>query len=276
MTNPDRAGVDRLLVVAQRELTTVVRTRTFALLTALFVGLVTVLAWLGSATRGYVLVALALLTPLELLVPLLGFAFGYRAILGDARRGELEMIRSYPLSRAEFVAGVYLGRAAALLPGVLLALVFAGVLAAFGGGPTSAVLAAHGTLDSALLYVRFVVLTALYAAVALALAVAVSAVVRTTRQALAAVAVVFLTVAVGLDLGLVAVLAGSDPSVPGFDVLLAASPTSAYRGLVLESVVHVVSPRRLGPAINPVAAVLGLLAWGVAGLGTAVVAVWGE
>jgi ABC-2 type transport system permease protein len=138
------------------------------------------------------------------------------------------------------------------------------------------VLAAHGTLDSALLYVRFVVLTALYAAVALALAVAVSAVVRTTRQALAAVAVVFLTVAVGLDLGLVAVLAGSDPSVPGFDVLLAASPTSAYRGLVLESVVHVVSPRQLGPAINPVAALLGLLAWGVAGLGAAVVAVWGE
>ncbi len=274
MSSTDPAASDRVFAVAQRELGTVVRTRSFALLVGLFAVLVLSIAWLGSAARGFLLVALSLVTPLELLVPLLGFAFGYRAVLGDARRGELEMIRSYPLSRVEYVVGVYLGRAAALLPAVLFTLVLAGLLATTGGGPASSVLAVHGTVDSVLLYARFAVLTTAYAAVVLAVAVAVSAAVRTTRQALALVVVLFVTLAVGLDLGLTGILAGTDPPVPGFRGLLAVSPASAYRGLVLELVVHVVSPRRLGPAASPLAGVASLVAWTAAGLAVAVVTVW--
>lgn len=69
---------------------------------------------------------------------------------------------------------------------------------------TISVLAAHATTDSPVLYVRFVVLIALFALVVLAVALGVSAVTRSFRQALALAAAVVLAVVIGLDASLIA------------------------------------------------------------------------
>lgn len=258
--------------IIDRELRTVVRTRTFLVLSLGFTAVVLGLAWVGGTT-GFVPVILTLLMPMEVLVPALALAFGYRAVLDDARRGELDVLRTYPVSRSEFVLGVYLGRAAALLVAVLVPLLLAGLMTAVLSGTRSTVFVAHGGADSVLLYLRFVVLTAAFAAVALAVALVVSTAVRTLRGAIAAGTALLIVIVVGLDLGLVAGLAGGVIPDGLLQFLLALSPNSAYRGLVLELVI---GPVGLGGARHAPAAanLVGLGIWLAGALAMAAWTVW--
>lgn len=264
----NRAG---FVAVIEREFRTVLRTRSYLLL-AIGFGLLTVtLAWAGGAA-GYVPVALSLLTPSEVLVPALAVAFGYRAVLGDAGRGELELLRTFPVSRPGLIAGVYLGRAAVLLPVVIVALLLAGLLVPLTGGAKTSVIAAHGGADTVLLYLRFVVLTAAFALVALAVALVVSTVARSIRGAIVLGIGIVVLLVVGLDLGLVAALAGGLPEwlLPA---LLAASPNSAYRGLVLVAVTGPVTSVGVRTA-EPLASLAGLLVWWLGSLALAARTVW--
>lgn len=269
-----RAGFDRAMVLVDRELRTVLRTPAFLALSAGFAAVVLGVALTGGGLRGgYLPATVDLLAPMELLVPVLAFAFGYRAVAGDARRGELEMLRSYPVGRPWLVLGVFLGRAAALLVAVLAPLVVAGLLVPLLADPGSSVVAQPAGVDSALLYLRFLTLTAAFALVVLAVAVAASAVARSRREALALAVVLLVALVVGLDLGLVAGLAGGVVPEDALAALLAASPNSAYRGLVLATVVDAVGTttvRTAAPALN----VAGLVAWVVAAYAVAVRSVW--
>jgi ABC-2 type transport system permease protein len=263
---------ERLLAVVGRELDTVVRTRAYAAVAVGFAVVVVGLAWQGGVP-GYVPLTLDLLTPLEALVPVLAVGFGYRAVLGDARRGEVEMLRTFPLTRTEFVLGVYLGRALAVLAVVVVPLVVAGALTATSGGPRTTVIASHGGADSPVLYVRFVLLTVVFALVVLAVAVAASAAATSLRAAVALAVLVVVALVVGLDLGLVAALSGGYVGEGGLQWLLGLSPNSAYRGLVLETVVRPVSTAEVAAA-NPLVSLVGLGLWLAGGLVAAVLTVW--
>lgn len=270
MTARDR--LDRVLAVAQREFQTLLRTRTIAVLALGYV-LVVVGLVLAAGVAAYLPLTLDLVWPVEVLVPVLAFAFGYRSILADAERGELEPLRTYPVTRLEFVAGVYLGRLAGFLSVVLLPLVVGGVLVAVGAPAAVSVVAAHGTVDSPAIYLRFVTLTAAFALVALAVAVAVSAVARSTREALALVAAVFLAFVVGVDATLVAALSGGllGPDAAGW--LVSLSPNGAYRVLVFDVAVGEVYTRGASAGSAPLSA-LGLIAWFAAAIAVAVRTVW--
>ncbi|MFB6179715.1 MAG: ABC transporter permease [Halorientalis sp.] len=261
-----------MLVVAQREFQTLVRTRTIAVLAlgylAVVVGLV-----VAAGTGGYLPLTLDLLRPVEVLVPLLAFAFGYRAIFADAERGELETIRTYPISRSTFVGGVYLGRLAGFLSVLLVPLVLAGVLVATHPSEQVTVIASHQTIDSPTIYLRFVALTAGFGIVTLAVATTVSAVARSTREALALVTALFIALLVGFDASIVAALSGGLISAGQVEPLLAISPNSAFRGLVLRLAVGDVYSRGAS-AGSPLANALGLAAWFVLSLGIAVRSVW--
>jgi ABC-2 type transport system permease protein len=267
-----RDSVARTLVVAQREFETLLRTRTVAVLAlgylAVVVGLV-----VAAGTAGYLPLSLDLLRPVEVLVPVLAFAFGYRSILADAERGELETIRTYPVSRPAFVAGVYLGRLAGFLVVVLVPLLLAGAFVAFGGQEQVRVVAAHETVDSPAAYLRFVTLSAGFAIVALAIATAVSAVARSTREALALVAALVVALVVGLDASILAALSGGLIGPDAVAPLLAFSPNSAYRGLVLALAVGEAYTRGAATG-SPLLLTVGLLAWFVASIGVAVRTVW--
>jgi ABC-2 type transport system permease protein len=258
-----RAALSRFLATVERELTTVVRTRS---LLAVTVGYAVVVVGLASVadTTGYVPAVLNLLTPTEVLVPALAVAFGYEAVLGDRTRGELDVIRTYPLGRREYLLAVYVGRAVVLLFAVLVPLfLVAGLVTATGGARTS-VIASHAGVDSFVLYVRFVVLTALLALVALAVAVAVSAAAGGPRSAAALGVGAVVALVVGIDLAIVAGLGAAFPA-DALPAVLAISPTGAYRGLVLGSVLDVALAE--APAAGaPLLSLVGLLAWLVGSL----------
>lgn len=268
-----RRAVDRpLTAVVEREFRTALRNRALVALSIGFVAVVVGLAW-SSGPSGYLPLTLDLLTPVEVLVPTLAFAFAYRSILDDGSSGELEMIRTYPVSRRTYVLGVYLGRAAGLLSVVLVALALAGVLVPFLGGPGSDFLATHQGVDSWVLYLRFVTLTAGFAMVVLAVAVAISAVAGSGRVAVGLAVGAVLVLVIGIDLGILVGLTGGYLGAGGVEYVLALSPNSAFRGLVLETVLGVTTTAGISAA-NPLASVVGLLVWWIGGLGIALLAVW--
>nr|WP_243637780.1 ABC transporter permease subunit [Natrarchaeobius chitinivorans] len=259
--------------VVVREVRTVVRARSLLLLAATLTAVVVGITWIGDGfTAGYLPSIVDLLTPLELLVPIVAIAFGYRAILGDQQRGELDVLETYPVSARELVLGVYAGRAIGLAVTIAVALAIAAIAIAVGGDDPVRVYASHSGADSPILFARFLVLTVLFGLAVLAVAVAISAVVSVTRSALGLSVVALVALLVGFDLAIVYGLA--EGIVGDADLLytLAASPLSAYRGLVLETTVIVASGT--GPRVaSPVASLVGLVIWTVASLAVAVWAV---
>lgn len=262
----------RLGSVFVRELRTVSRTRSFGLLAAALTAVVLGIAWVGGGVRaGYVPAVVDLLTPLELLVPIVAVAFGYRAILGDRRRGELDVLETYPISARELVVGVFLGRALALTLAVVVPLVVVGLGVVVAREEPLAIYATHVGADSPLLFARFVVLTVAFALTMLAVAIAVSALAGGSRSALALAVLALIVLLFGLDLVLVAGLASGVLGDSSLIHALAVSPLSAYRGLVFETVV--LTAAGTGPRVaSPGASSIGLLVWTV---GSLAVATWG-
>lgn len=252
-----------LRAVVRRELRTVTRTRVHLLLSGGFALAVIGLVWLSGAT-GFVPAVLSLLTPLEVLLPVLTAAFVYRSILGDRERGELALVRTYPAPIRTYVAGVYLGRATALLGTLLVPLLFVLVMIALTSVDATFIVQ-HSGLDSPTLFVRFAVLTALFVAVLTAIFTALSAVVRVVRRGVALAVALVVVLVVGLDLAIVAGLATEILPESALPVVLTLTPNGAYRSLVLETVVApvVTSPVQAGA---PLPALLGLLAWAAGSL----------
>ena len=274
-TGPSPSTTHVLGAIVRRELHTVARTGTFLVLTGVMSIVLLGIAWLGGGLRaGYVPTAVDLLTPLELLVPIVAVAFGYRAILGDEQRGELEVIRTYPVSSWQLVVGVYLGRAAGVIVAVAIPLVVVFVGIAMTGTETVRVYATHAGADSPVLFARLIVLTVLFALVVLSVALATSAIAGGTRSALALAVVALVVLLVGADL---AIVYGFATGVIGDSSLLytmALSPLSAFRGLVLETAVVVAAGT--GPrTASPIASFFGLGLWTTVSLVVAIVGVEG-
>jgi ABC-type transport system involved in multi-copper enzyme maturation permease subunit len=257
-----RAEFRRMEVVLDHEFRGVVRTRSLWLLSAGYAAVVLALT-LAGGVGGYLPTVLDLLAPMQLLVPVLAVGFGYGTVLGDADREELEVLRTFPLSRRAYLLGALLGRAAAMLAVVLATLVAAGVVAGVAGGPGTDVLASHAGRDTPAVFLRFLALTALYAVATLAAAVALSALAAGPRSGLALGVGLVVAVGVGFDLGLVGLLAGGYLPDGVLAWLLALSPASAYRALVLGF-------SGSAGAANALASTLGLLLWTAGGVAAAV------
>ncbi|WP_152042582.1 ABC transporter permease [Salinigranum salinum] len=270
MSLVDRAGRHRVLVVAARDLRTVARTWSVLVLGLVVFASVVGVVVAGSGAGGFVPLALDLLFTVEVLVPLFAFAAGYRAALDDRVSGELEAIRTYPLSRAEYVLGAYLGRALFVATVLFATLVVAGIVGATLAPGRTDVVAANDAADSLWLFVRFTLLTVGFGLTTLAIAVAVSAATRSVRGALAVVVALAVAFLVGVDAGVVGGLAGGlSPDV--LPVVIALSPASAFRGLVLDLVVGAVSGRDAGSTLG---GLVGLVGWFAGSLAVAVLTVW--
>ncbi len=244
--------------IAWRELATVARTRSYLFLSVgLLVVFLGALRGGGGFEGGYVPTAVDLLLPIELLVPLVAVALGYRAFGGD--NDDRPVLKTYPVSNRSLVAGVFVGRLVGLTGIVGAPLIVVGLVLSRIGGPTATVFATHRGVDSPVLFVRFIALTICFGAVVLAMAMAASALVRTGRAALAAALAVPVLAVAGGDL---LAVAGLTVGVIEDDLLgtaLALGPNAAYRGLVLESVVGVATDR--GGAVDVPVAVVALIGW---------------
>ena len=265
-------GSRYVLDVAQREFLTVLRTRALLAVGVGYVLLVGGVAWLAG-TGSYLALVLDLLTPVELLVPVLAFAVGYRALLGDRESGELQTIRTCPVSGHWYVFGVYLGRAVVVVGVVVLGHAVAGAAVPMSGASTLSVVASHATVDSPALYLRFVPVTALFALVALALALLVSATARSSRAGLALATGAVVALVAGLDGALLGSLTAGVVPPDAATALLGLSPNTAYRSLVFELSVAptgVTVPEGHAALLGGVA----LVTWLVGALGLASVLAW--
>lgn len=252
-----------------RELRTAARTRSYYLLGLAIGGILLGLTLGGGgAATGYIPTVVDLLLPLELLVPVVAIAIGYRAIPADLDRGEVAMLDTYAVSPATYVGAVYLGRAAVLSAIVGGALVVVGLLVAITAAPDTGVFATHSGVDSPILFGRFLVLTLLFGNALLAVVLLASVVVATMRTAIVAAIGAVLVVVVG---GEAAILLGVLDGVFGestLQIALGLVPNSAYRGLVFETVVSVLSAGESGYA-SPLVSMVGLLLWTAGSLGLA-------
>ncbi|MFC6719007.1 ABC transporter permease [Natrialbaceae archaeon GCM10025810] len=261
--------IDRIV---RREVRTLARTRTFYVLSAALAIVLVTVAVLGSASAGYVPTVVNLITPLELLVPVVAIAFGYRAIVADRERGELDVLVTYPISTRELVLGIYVGRAIGILVAITAPLLLVGASVAFLREDPPEIYATHAGADSPILFARFVVLTLVFALAVLAIALAISALTSGTRSALALAIVGLVVLLVGFDLALVFGFANSLISDSSLIDAIAISPLSAYRGLVFETVITTAAGT--GPkSASPIASVGSLVIWTIASLGVATWAV---
>lgn len=256
--------------VIARELLTVARSRA-SLVLFLGVSLTAFGVVFATGTQlDYLPTAVDLLLPMELLVPAVAIALGYKTIAADDRRGELDVLDTYPLPTWGYVLGVYVGRAIAFALTVGLPLALVGLYIATQSPDELAQLATHRGVDTPIVFVRFVLLTLLFGFVVLAMALAASAVARSRRSALVVGIAVLVLVVVGFDLLLVRGFVGGwigDGQLTG---ALALSPTSAYRGLVFETVVSTATDTDLRQA-SALLSTLGLAVWGVGSLVLAIV-----
>lgn len=266
-TVPDTRSL--IASVVRRELTTVVVTPTVVTLGLFTTAVVLGIAVVGGGYQaGYVATIVDLLTPLELLVPVLAIALGYNAVMGDKRRGELDVLETYPIESWQLIIGVYLGRAIGLVVILAFPLLLVLGLTTVGGTPRLPMYASHTGVDSPGLYLRMVVLTVAFALVVLAVAIAVSALVSSARAGLVAGGLLVIVLAFGLDLAVAYGFSLGVLSDSNLMQALAASPLSAYRGLVLETAV--VTAEGTGPrTATPGASALGLAIWAIVSLAVA-------
>lgn len=259
--------------VVARELATVVRTRSYwVLLLGTFAAVFGMAIAGGGPETGYLPTAVDLRLPMELLVPALAVALGYPTIVADARRGELDVLDTYPLPSWGYVLGVYAGRALALVATVAVPLAALAAYVTVTAEPSAARIATHQGADSIALLVRFGVLTLAFGVAVLAVVLAASALAWSRRSAVVLAVLVLGTLVLGLDLLLLRGVGSGFVSGDSLTSALALSPTSAYRGLVFETV--------LSPALgtdqqygSPLASVLGLALWTVLSLALTTVAV---
>ncbi|MFC7114786.1 ABC transporter permease [Natronoarchaeum sp. GCM10025703] len=260
-------------VIFGRELASVARSRSYLLL---FVGVAAVIVGIatvgGGTEAGYVPTAVDLLLPLELLVPVVAFGIGYRSIADDVQREELEVLNTYPVPDWAYVGGVYAGRAVAVVTTLAVPLIVVGVLIWLSAGPGTTIVATHRGIDSPVLFGRFISLTLGYALMVLSVVLALSALASSRKVALTLAVVGVGGIVVGLDL---LVLRGVGADWIASDTLvtaLAASPASAFRGLVFETVLYVAFDAETGYA-SPVASAFSLVSWTLIGLSAAAVGV---
>lgn len=266
-----RDHLDACWSVFAREILGAVRSRTYLLLALATTLVVFGLAQAGNGvSAGYIPTVVDVLLVVELLVPAVAFAVGYRAIADDAIRGTLDVLATYPLPPWAYVIGVYAGRAVALLAVVLVPLSLLGVAVAASAGPATTVFATHRGADSPLLFVRFLSLTAVFALTTLAIAVAISALTNSRRRAILLALLGLLIVVVGADVTVFQTMTGSlDVEL---ETILGLSPASAYRGLVFEKVLYVAFTGRSGFIAVPVA-IASLVGWTVGPLLVATLAI---
>ncbi|MGM0606606.1 MAG: ABC transporter permease [Halobacteriota archaeon] len=252
--------------VFEREVRTAARTRSYYVLAVgLFAVLFGLTAGGGGAATGYIPTVVDLLLPLEVVIPVIAIALGYRSVVTDLESGELSVLRTYDVSTTAYVLGVYAGRTVTFIAVVGAPLIAIGVLVGITASPDTGIFATHTGLDSPILYGRFVVLTLLFGVAVLSIVFVVSVAAVSTLTAIALAIGTVLLFTVGGDL---VILLGLTDGWIGDENLLSAlaiAPNSAYRGLVFETVITVAAPTS-GTYGSVWLSALSLLGWAVVSL----------
>ena len=219
------------LVLAGREIMDSLRNRWIIAAVLCLGGLATALALVGAAPGGTVkaeplALAVANLSSLSVyLLPLLALMLSFDALVGEAERGTLNLLLTYPVARWQVIAGKFLGHVTVLGIALVLGYGAAGVLVAVRAG------SAEGSTVYAAMTAASLALGAVFLGVGYVVSVL-------ARERAAAIGV-WLVFVVLYDLSLLAVLMLDERHALGqelFGWLMLANPTDAYRVLTLASI----------------------------------------
>lgn len=217
-----------ILVLAQKEFRDGLRNRWAAGATILLAVLAFALTFLGSSPTGLLDVKPLAVTVVSIssltifLIPLIALLIGYDSIVGEAERGCLLLMLTYPVSRLEIVLGKFLGHAAILAMAILLGYGGVGLAAAWTGNIDAGSVRAFAglLLSSLLLGLAF-----------LALAYLVSVMVDERGTAAGISVGLWLLFVIVFDLALLGVLVASKGGIASdlFPAVLLLNPADAYR-----------------------------------------------
>lgn len=229
-----------IALIAAKEIQESLRNRWVLAMTALLAALALSLTFLGSAPTGtvgaraldVVIVSLSSLT--IFLVPLVALLISHDAIVGEAERGTMLLLLSYPVSRGQVLLGKFVGHIAILA--------FATVL---GYGTAAVTLAATGAAIDAESWAAFAGMigtSILLGAVFIAIGYLISVLVRERATAAGVAIGVWLLFVVVFDMALLGVLVvdqGRTISSGTLSALLLLNPTDVYRLLNLAGATNV-------------------------------------
>jgi Cu-processing system permease protein len=223
--------MNSILVVARKEFRDDFRNRWTIAAAILFALLALGIAYFGGVAAGKVgftsfAATLASLTTLAaFIIPLIGLLIAYHTIVGERDNGTLLLILSYPLSRAELVAGKFVGHCAAL-----------GAAALAGFGLAVAIIEVTQpqtqTLDAWLQIGNFVASASMLGASFVALACVISVLTDDKSRAAGLALVMWFSSVVLFDLGLLAVLVfsgGNRAEQALYPYLLLLNPIDVFR-----------------------------------------------
>lgn len=138
MSTPARFRLDRALVVAREEYGRSIESRWLFGFGALFAAFVLGLSFFGMAQSGevgftgFARVTLSLLNLVLFVVPLVGLLLGVTSVTGNAE--SLSLLLAQPVSRAEVLAGKFIGVTGAIVAAQLLGLGGGGLVVALNAG----------------------------------------------------------------------------------------------------------------------------------------------
>ena len=221
-------------IIIQKEIRDGMRNRWVLAVTLLLAALALSLGFLGSAPTGNVKVDPLTVTVVSLsslsifLVPLIAMLLSYDAIVGEADRGTLALLLSYPVARWQVVVGKFFGHLAILSVATFLGYGLAGV----------ALQMAHGGVDFTawMPFILLILASILLGACFLSLGYLISALVHDRATAAGIAIGVWLFLVVIYDMALLGILVadgGRNITSPILNTMLLLNPTDVYRLLNL-------------------------------------------
>lgn len=219
----------RFLSIARAEMLILRRNRWLLMATVVMVLFALALTFAGSAPTGTVgvdmlTVSVTSMTTLSVyLAPLLALMISFDAIAGEAERGSLALLLSYPPGRGEILLGKFTAHIMALTFAMTVGFGTAGAIAAWFGGAGA---------ESLVALVRLILTSVLLGAVFLLLGYLVSALSRSATAAAGLSAGLWLVFVVLYDLGLLGAVVmdgGGTFTRTVFPWLMVANPADAFR-----------------------------------------------
>jgi Cu-processing system permease protein len=257
------------LILAMKEFRDGLRNRWVAAAILLLAGLTLALTFLGSAPVGttgssQLSVTVASLASLSVyLVPLIALMLSFDAIVGEAERGTLLLLLSYPVTRWQLVAGKFLGHFAIL--GVAIAI-------GYGAAGLLAAMLSDITADDLGALLALVGSSMLLGAAFLALGTLVSVFARERSAAAGLAMAVWLAMVLLYDLALLGLLLADSSHVIGegvFAALMILNPADAFRVFNLTlfenvgAVAGLAGPQ-MAASVSPWVALCAIAGWAVA------------
>jgi Cu-processing system permease protein len=227
--------MNQVCVIALAEVQDGMRNRWVILVALAMAAFALILALLGSVPTGITKISSLAVTVVSLaslsifFIPLIALLLSYDSIVGEAERGTLILLLSYPVARWQVIAGKFGGALVLLALAVALGYGSAGIIIGLTA-ETSFADQAWGSFFELLLS------SVLLGAVFLSLGFLISVALRERGTAAAAALGTWLLLVLVYDMGLLGLLASDDGKLIGTDTLvglLLANPTDAYRMLNL-------------------------------------------